>query len=29
MANNDTYTTINYENQPFTGTLAISDAKHD
>ena len=29
MANNDTYTTINNENQPFTGTLAISDAKHD
>ena len=26
---NDTYTTINNEIQPFTGTLAISDAKHD
>jgi len=29
MANINTYTTINNENQPFTGTLAISDAKHD
>jgi hypothetical protein len=29
MANINTYTTIDSENQPFTGTLAISDAKHD